>query len=470
MEAAATFPLGYEFQCQLLKLLTVDSRFATSIFKYLRPEFFENQVLQWAMDVLIKHRDRYNQLPSLHVVLDESRRLGPDHQAIYRATVESVIATPIRDDHWLRDQVLDFIKRGIFVKSFHEAKASYNSGKVTDAYDTMQKSMDELQRATWDPAARTFFFEDLSARMVRRTEANLAAEYIPTGFPTLDKILGGGARKGEAHAWVAFPKVGKSTLLQNHGVAAVRNALRNVLHIVFEGRMAQFEDRYDAAFSQAAYADVKRGIVDADAYARLRQEYQMYRQCLVMRDFTHRWENTVLDIQEELLALKRDYNWVPDLIIVDYADLMSGRNGPYRGEREKQKDAYRDIKSLANRGYAVWTATQAVRPDEKDDVTQHLLKARDVADAYDKVRILDFIGTINQTLEERRLHAMRLYPDTARDVQLNGQAFAVVDDRSRMTIREGTAQLDRIYGGNYSQVHPDHLKNATGIDYQPTYQ
>jgi len=56
-----------------------------------------------------------------------------------------------------------------------------------------------------------------------------------------------------------------------------------------------------------------------------------------------------------------------------------------------------------------------------------------IAECFDKVRVADFIGSINQTSEERQANQMRLFAELYRDNEA-GKVFLVKSDFSRMTI------------------------------------
>ena len=448
------FQFGFDFQKMLLRLLAEDAAFAHQCAQYLKPTYFENEALAWAWGYMLRYRERYNTFPSLLVVLEESRRLDPRFRTIYAAVIEQVGNQPLRDEAWIRDSVLDFIRRNIFTKAWHESRDQYNAGKVSEAYDIMMSRMNELLRASWEPIARTWLCADLPARQTRRLRDAEAGNTVTTGFASLDNMMKGGAHYGELLLWIAYPKVGKSTILINHGVSAVRDAYKNVLHCVFEGSSKLVEDRYDSSFAGESYHSVRNGAMDARKYAALYQEFQQYRNKLAVRTFTDRWDYTVNDINDELLALKRDFGWRPDVIVVDYGDLLEGRGGKYRSTYESQKAAFRDLKSLANRGYVIWSASQAGRPSEKQEIEEHILQARDVADCYEKVRIADFVGSLNQTLSERKSERMRLWADIYRDAAA-GLQIVVHDSRKTMTMKEGEPPADPPPGAGAMPVPPD---------------
>jgi hypothetical protein len=224
-------------------------------------------------------------------------------------------------------------------------------------------------------------------------------------------------------------------MLVNLGIAGARLAYKNVLHCVFEGSRRQVVNRYDAAFSDELYSRVKAGEITDKKYELMLSEYRMLASKLVVRAFTERWDYSVVDVHEEIRALKREHGWSPELVIVDYGDLLRGRESHYNTETEKQRAAYRDLKSLANRGYGVWSATQSKRPKEGDENRPRWIRSRDVADCYDKIRVSDFGGSINLTLEEKNLGIARLLYEYYRDNEAES-SIVVRADFSKMLIRE----------------------------------
>ena len=428
-----TFPFGIEFQKSLLKLLTVDVGFASSSIGYLSDSFFENDVLSWAFRFIERYNEKYNAIPSLSVVLDETRHLDSDSRDYFQITLETVVDSSLAEEAWLKDKTLDFIKRNIFVVGFRETKDLYNQGNVDEAYDSMSGMMDKIYNTAWTPPDREFFFEDFMQRTSQRLQNDPSSDAISTGIHDLDDVLGGGLSLGELGIWVAYPKRGKSTILVNHGVQAVRRGSRKVLHVVLEGSRKMVANRYDTVFAQEEYNKVKFGSFSDETYRRMMYDYKMYGQGLVLRGLTERWDYSAVDIHEEMKELKRAYAWEPELIIVDYGDLLRGRGKGYKNETDMQRAAFRDLKSLANRGYAMWTASQARRPDKDVESTPEILTSRKIAECYDKVRVADFIGSINQTLEERQANQMRLFAELYRDNEA-GKVFLVKSDFTRMTI------------------------------------
>jgi len=85
-----------------------------------------------------------------------------------------------------------------------------------------------------------------------------------------------------------------------------------------------------------------------------------------------------------------------------------------------------------NKKIACWTASQAQRP--KDDPEKEiLLRSRSIAESYEKVRIADFICTLNQTVREKECGLLRLHADLYRANEC-GQTIHLFTDFSRMIL------------------------------------
>lgn len=432
------FPFGVDYQAALLKILAQDGSFASAVMPHLKPEFFENEVYGWAFARMQEYRVKYESVPSLRLVCEQTRALDTRAREFFRLTLERVLEADLSAEAWLRDTVIDFVKRHLFVAAFHESKAFFNAGNVVKSYDSMYQAMDRIFHTQWETVDRCFFFEELPQRMTYRLGSDAHADAMPTGIPELDHVLSGGLKKGELGIWVAYPKRGKSTMLVNLGAQGVRRANMRVLHFVLEGSRKMVENRYDSVFAQEEYWRIKDGSLSTESWQRLQYEYQVYRSKLVIRGLTERWTYSVADLQEEIRELKQRYNWDPDALVVDYGDLLRAREENMRSETEVQRAAFRDLKTLANRGYVLWSASQAQRPKDDIDVSPEILQARRVADCYDKIRVADFIGSINQTQEEREARQARLYAELYRD-NAAGQVILVYADFAKMTIASAAA-------------------------------
>lgn len=454
-------PFDGDFQRLLFRLLVEDDAFAAAMAPYLRPTYFDAAPLRWGWERAQKHLEHYGVTPSLKVLVHEARQLDPQTGPAHAAALESLSLVPVRDEQWLRDATLDFVRRSIFTRAVQDSIKLYNAGRVVESYDRMQERMDELYRVTSVNVDRSWFYESLGRREAKRSMRKPSEEAVATGMPWLDAVFNGvGPVRGEFGLWIADAKVGKTTMLVNHGRVATTVSFKRTLHIVLEAGREMIENRYDSSITGELYSMVKWGKMDAEAYARASELYKHLRGLLVVRGMVDGYDYTIEDIDAELRDLRRSNGWVADCVIVDYGDLLSGRGGRrmYRSKFESEEQASRDLKSLANRGYVVWSAAQVQRPKEDQD-KPGLIKARQIAGVYDKVRVADFIGSLNQTTAEKDAGIMRVYAEVYRDNPAD-KWRSVRYDPARMMIRAeeglvspsvGEAQPDAAFGWSPTQ-------------------
>jgi hypothetical protein len=436
VQSDARLPFDLEFQGALIRLLCEDPSFGAVVGRYLKPEYFEDEAYSWVWRTAQAHEERYGELPSLPTLRQYASTVDPRLQPLYYACVVRIEQTPLRDEQFMRDSAVDFCKRNIFTTTVRQCAQQYNSGRVEDAYEQLARSTDELEKATWRTPDATMFFDDLARRNTLRLAGEGGGDGLPTGIHELDRLFGGGLKKGELGCWISYPKAGKSTMLLTMGVSATRSQMRPVAHYIFEGARKQAEDRYEAAFTQEAYQHVRTRGLESGAYREAWEQYQYLRGLLWLQAMVEEWDYTAVEITESLRSLKRVRNFQPDLVIADYGDLLSGRNKPYRSETAKQKDSFRDLKIMASRGYALWTASQVQRPREGAEDDAHWIYSRQIADCYEKVRVCDFIGSLNQTQKERQHKVMRIFAELYRDNEANLR-FLVSCDFSHMRIASG---------------------------------
>jgi len=422
------------FQGVLIKLLLSDREFASGIAGYIEPAWFSNPVHAWAWDYCRQYNASIGAYPTMGFLVNAAAA-----DPLHAATLAQVRDTPITDEHAVRAQAVDFVRRAVFKQAILDCRDLYNLGRYSAAYDVMRERMGKLDGVSLEPTRQSWIADEFVARHISRQDDSYYTEAIATGIPELDNsptsggVFDGGLHKGEMGIWLAYPKAGKTTYLCNLGAVAVRTQRRKTWHGVLEGSLTYVEARYDTIFTGELYSNVKRGDIDAALYARAFKEMQELRGLLVVQDFTKTMDANVGHFDSVLRDLERGKGFVPDLLIVDYVDLLRSRFR-YDREYEEQKAAVQDLKNLANRGYAVWTASQVQRP-KNDDYAEvaHILRSKDIADCYAKVRVADFIGSINQTTQERSADVLRLYAELYRDGPAD-KTITVKSDFSRMTM------------------------------------
>lgn len=383
----------YVFRCKILSvLLHTDwlARYGLVII----PEFFptdnERDFVTW----LNKYYTTY--------------RNPPGEDAIYHGfgeceLVEDVLDADDADLQYVCDIALDFAK----VQSMKIAILQ----SVDDIQDgDLHKPAERVRDALKVGDDQLDMGLDLISDIDDWVYDELHGRRVPTGWPNLDNVLGGGLVPGEYGLVMAPPGKGKTTALVNIGYnAAGLIGSANVLHISHEMPASKVLKRYGALVSgvRLSRGDAPDGFIERFqrmAKAKLKAKIRV----------KHMANCSVLDIARLIDSLISE-GFKPDLLIDDYPDLM--RATTRRNEKRFElAEISRELRDLGNEyDMVVWGATQSGR----HTFNKPVISQQDVAEAIEKVAIADILLALCQTKDEEQLGQGRLFVPKIRDAESN---------------------------------------------------
>ena len=252
---------------------------------------------------------------------------------------------------------------------------------------------------------------------------------FPTGIPELDKRGFGPTRK-ELWLYIAAAKRGKTWMLIQLAKMAMVHRLK-VCHITLE----MSEDRSAQRYLQALFAMSKRpekqvvtkferdqlgrlaGFGEAEIKPSLHMQDPKIREKLekkIDKFGTRLLDNiiikqfptgalTVRQLTAYLDGLENNERFLPDLLIVDYPDLMDVDKNNYRLSID---EIYKELRGIAvGRNIALAVVSQGNRSSEK----AKNVGSEHVAEAWSKIAHADCIITYNQTVAEQKMGLARLY-------------------------------------------------------------
>ena len=207
-----------------------------------------------------------------------------------------------------------------------------------------------------------------------------------TGWDAIDDIADGGLGRGELGVMVAPAGIGKSWALVNIGANAVKAGL-NVIHYTLELNAAYVGLRYDAVFTGISAQDLKYNLED------VKKKVGGLKGDLIVKYYPTKSAtvNTLSAHIQRCMANGKK----PDLVIVDYADLLRGHGKEVRHELG---NIYEDLRGLAGEyEIPVWTASQANRSALEDDI----IGAEKIAESYSKIMTADFVLSLSRKIEDK---------------------------------------------------------------------
>jgi len=236
---------------------------------------------------------------------------------------------------------------------------------------------------------------------------------VLTGVDDIDRVTGG-LWKGELGFVFGKSGVGKSFFLLEMSYSAFQAGLC-VLVIPIEMPKIQWERRFDSRITHIEYERFKWARLAPEHYTewerRIRGAKEKYSSKGGNVFISHIPMGCTLgSVRVELEQLKQQ-GTPADLLVIDYADLMSPPRQLY-SEQGELTAIFRELKGVAGAyDIPVWTATQA----KKESYKSSKLSMEDVGYAMGKVHVADLVIGLTRTDEDSLLGRMNCFIVKYRD-------------------------------------------------------
>ena len=370
---------GYSFQIKLLAALFKNKTFLQQISDILEAEFFESDANKWIATTVIDYFNEYKSSPTLEVM--KVRVDSVDNDVLETGivdTLKEIMKNLDADDmEFVQNETIKFCKNQKLKGAIMESVNLLQAGD----YDGIKQQIDEAMKSGTDRDLGHDYMIDIADRFSETTRKT-----VPTGWNVIADLMDGGLGPGELGVFVAPAGIGKSWALVNAAAAAVK-AGKTVVQYTLELSGAYVGLRFDSVFTGIAaqnlkyYQDnIKETIKDING--ELVIKYYPTKTATV---------NTLKAHLDRCTMMGKK----PDLIIVDYADLLRGAGKEIRHELG---NIYEDLRGLAGEyEVPVWTASQANRSALEDDV----IGAEKIAESYSKIMTADFVLSLSRKIEDK---------------------------------------------------------------------
>ena len=370
---------GWSFQIKVLAAMFVDRTFLQQIADIIQPDYFESDANSWLLEILLDHFREYKTPPSKDVLKVKVTEI--DNDVLKTAVLEQlkeVFRYMESDDlTFVKDEILKFCKNQEIKRAIMDSVGLLKMG----SYDEIKSKIDSAMKAGADTDIGHEYKKDVVARY------NEAARHtVTTGWDVIDDLMDGGLAPGELGVVMAPAGIGKSWMLINIGANAIKQN-KTVIHYTLELNENYVGQRYDSVITGIAAQNLKNYTDDIEEKLKnisgeLIIKYYPTKSVGVMGIKAH-IEKTIMLGQ------------TPDLIIVDYADLLKVSS---KDKHEALEELYEDLRGMAGEyGVPVWTATQANRSALEDDI----IEADKIASSYGKVMVSDFLMSLSRKVEDK---------------------------------------------------------------------
>ena len=423
------FAFGEKFQESVLAFMLKDVSFAVRAVRYIPEDQLYSDKFKYLFGLIKRKLDLTLEPLTYIEAEDHLKKIEPAKRKVLKSFVQKIFVMDVAGADYMREQLTTYAKRCSFVDSFQEAQVIYNSENYQDAFEYMTSKMSDLYTISFmeDTAIDVGEFEDKRNEFIAQMRNQVRK--IPTNIGPLDKILHGGLERGELGILLAEPKKGKSIGLNHMGAACLRMRSGKIAHFVLEGTTQQSIFRYLSNLSEIPYFRIANDELTKEEYIKLENIKNKYGGKMRLIPFNQHWNYTPQNVEGSLRELESQ-GFNPDLVVIDYADLLSCEDKKLE-KRHEQTEVYRQLKRLAvMKQKPIWTASQAVRPQNQPEEA-YLLRAKDISESFEKVRIADLICTLNQTPKEKHLGIIRFHVDIYRSEDAD-RTFCLVTNFEKM--------------------------------------
>ena len=307
---------GYSFQIKLIALLLKDRLFLQQISDLLDSSYFDSEANIVILDMIKDYFKEYNSVPTIEAM--KIKIIEIDNDLLKRTVAENIKSAfqqmEAEDLEFVKEKAIEFCKNQEIKKAIVESVELLNRGD----YDAIKSKIDAALRAGIEKDIGHEYNVHIDDRYLESVRST-----VKTGWDSIDDLMDGGLGSGELGVMVAPAGIGKSWALANVGSTAVKAGL-NVIHYTLELNAAYVGLRYDAVLTGIPAQELKYSIDE------VKRKVGNLNGDLIVKYYPTKAAtvNTIASHIQRCTALGKK----PDLVIVDYADLLKGYGKEIRHE------------------------------------------------------------------------------------------------------------------------------------------
>lgn len=407
---------GKDFQESLCHLILTDRPFADQMYEVIDINFLELKYLQTFIRLIQNYREKYGVHPSEDIMKTVIRsELGKELESVQqqiRNFFARIYRADTGDAEYIKATALDFCKKqklkGAMLKS---VKLLENS-----SFDEISQVINEALKLGSDSNHGHDYIRDFEQRFIFKSR-----NPSRTGWDEIDRITHQGLGTGELGVVIAPTGAGKSMALVHLGSQAIMDG-RNVIYYTLELSDTVVGSRFDSCITKVPLNDL-RGFKEE-----IYEKIQDIEGSLIVKEYPTK-SSSVATLKAHLeKVITRGFK--PDVIIVDYADLLRPIS-TLREKRHELETIYEQLRGLAQEyKCCVWTASQTNR----SGLNAEVITMESISEAFNKCFVADFIFSISRTTEDKLSNQGRIFIAKNRNGE-DGLIYPIYMDTSNITIK-----------------------------------
>jgi len=383
---------GISFQTKVISALLTNKPFLQNVSDIITDEYFNNTAHKWIVNEIIKYYTKYHCPPTMDVLKVELKRVDNEvlQLSIKEQLKEAYRSSDESDLSYVEEEFTNFCRNQQLKKALLNSVDLLKAGD----YDSIRTLVDRALRAGQDKNIGHEYNKDIELRFTEDDR-----NPVPTPWDVFNNVLQGGLGAGDLGLIFGNPGGGKSWALVALGAFAVQLGF-NVIHYTLELGEVYIGRRYDAFFSQIPVDDIlkhKDKVINATINLPAN---------LIVREYG--MGRASISTIESHIKKCIDLDFKPDLIIIDYIDLLSSKK-TNRERKDEIDDIYTSTKGLARElKLPIWSVSQVNRAGAKDNI----IEGDKAAGSYDKIMIADVAISLSRQKKDKvngtgRFHFMK---------------------------------------------------------------
>ena len=382
---------GHPFQIKVISSLLTSKEFLQNIIDVLSDEDFPNSAHKWIIKEIIKYYDKYHTNVSMDVLKVELQKVENEVlQLSIKEQLKLAYEASDEDLKYVQEEFSNFCKNQQLKKALLK---SVDLLKIGD-YESIKFIVENAMKSGQDKNIGHEYLKDVESRY-REDHRTV----IPTPWAKFNDLTQGGIGNGDLGLIFGSPGGGKSWCLVSLGAYAVSLGY-NVLHYTLELGEDYVAKRYDAFFTRIPVNTISQHREEVEeTISRLPGK-------LIVKEYPIGVATT--STLESHIQKSENLGVKPDLIIIDYIDLLSTkkRSSDRKGELDH---IYRSIKGLARQlNLPIWSVSQVNRAGARDEIVE----GDKAAGSYDKIMISDVCISLSRQRQDKvngtgRFHIMK---------------------------------------------------------------
>ena len=382
---------GPVFQMKVISSLLTHKEFLQNINDVLDEEYFSNPAHKWVINEILDYYEKYHTTISMDILKVEMKKVENDVLKVsIREQLREAYKADIEDLTYVQEEFSAFCKNQQLKKALLSSVDLLKAGD----YDSIKFMIEAAMKAGQDKNIGHEYRKDVESRY--REDHRVT---VPTPWEPINQLVQGGLGGGDLGLIFGNPGGGKSWTLVALGGFAVKMGF-NVIHYTLELSESYTGRRYDAFFTHVPVDNLEKH------KAKVEETIPELPGELIIKEYP--MGKTTMSTIEAHIKKVTDLGMKPDLILIDYIDLLSTKKKTVDRKGEID-DIYTSTKGLARQlNLPIWSVSQVNRAGAKDDV----IEGDKAAGSYDKMMITDLSISLSRKKEDKvngtgRFHIMK---------------------------------------------------------------